>query len=108
VIRFSTARAVPMPTRLFVPRRRPCRARTTKPPLQTQISNYDARDLCKRWRALSFSPVARTSNAPENSLEAIRQCFRLKRLAEKAGRPAGHRFLLGAGFGASGDHDHRQ
>src|ERR1700752_4801525 len=68
--------------------------------------------LCNRWRALSFSLVvpaaAKTSNALENSLEAVRQHLRLKRLAEKAGRPAGHRLFLDAGFGAGGDHDHRQ
>src|SRR5258705_12920428 len=44
----------------------------------------------------------------ENLLQAVHQSLCLEGLAEKAGRPAGHRFLLDAGFGAGGDHDHRQ
>src|SRR5258708_36453061 len=44
----------------------------------------------------------------ENSWQAAHQSLCLEGLAEKAGRPAGHRFFLDAGFGAGRDHDHRQ
>jgi hypothetical protein len=45
---------------------------------------------------------------PEDPVETVGQCLGLEGFAEKAGCAAGHRFFLDAGFGAGGDHDHRQ
>jgi hypothetical protein len=78
----------------------------SNPPLQMPISNCHAGG--RRLYPLMSLAAARASNASENSLEAVHQLLRKKRLAEKAGCAAGHRLFLDAWFGTGGDHDHRQ